>query len=253
MAAGESQWRYGSYSHAVNEVALKRFGNRYEYSRRNRKVCRTQFAEIGGTLFGTASELTPKIQELAAAYAVDGKSSGLYIDTGSGFTLTPHNFDANHPNAKSQVRVVYRDWPTHLDAEYATGRTYRVVLEQELWDIDSQLFWCEESLTYVSTGGAMVEVVVHPLTPPTDEIICQRTVQSVIQSGVLIGLQGYPFGFLPPPLFPSREHMDRRRFTPGSAVFQGAIGAAQPFAYYPLNYSYTFSLITPVDTFPTSQ
>lgn len=235
-------WRYGAHRHPDNEVNLVSFQQFPVFSPRGeRRTARYRATIMGELQYSSQATLTTKINELINAYAYDGNDAGLFQDDG---TLTNHHL-LNTASCVSGVRVMYRDWPQGDPAEYATKRTFRVILEAEYLEPDSQITEFEETLIFQSDGGPHVEVYDVKRGPPIAVELARRTAQRIIQSGKIVGLQGYPLGVMPGPLFPANEHRHSRIVRVGSPRKYGNL-----YLDYPISYQYRFSLATPVNAFP---
>ena len=242
-------WRYGAYQHPDNEVNLVRMSHRWKYTKRGEKRSRIIRMEIQGELLVDPSlaqasplarqvDLSARIDALINAYAVDNLHAGLYLEDG---TLTNHFMDPLDVRSVGRVRVVLRDWPKGGDSEYATRRTFRVILEHELFDITSQLVWFEETLLFQGNGGPQYEVAEYVTTAPKRKKVRNFTRTFAMQIGFIVGLEGFPFGFLPGPIFPLIEDLERRKISTGSPRWNGAA-----YTDYQLHYQYFFTGITPL-------
>src|SRR4029079_17459158 len=91
--------------------------------------------------------LTTALGDLRAAYNVNGRDVGLYLD--DGVTLTDHALPSGA--ALGGVRVTGLAFPRGDGAEYSTFRTYRLTLEADFPDSAGKLLQCEQSLYFEGT------------------------------------------------------------------------------------------------------
>ena len=237
-------WKYGNYTHPANEVNLVSVQQYPVYTDRlYRRTSRYRMTIAGELQYATQAELTTKITELMAAYDYDGYEAGLYQDDG---TVTRHHLPLNG-NLISGPRIMYRDFPKGDAAEYATKRTFRVVLEAEYLEVESQLVSFQETLSFRGTGGPLWRMKMYAKGVPKPELLAQKTPQQIIQHGTVVGLQGYPLGFLPAPLFPQWEHANQRSFNIQSPRRYGNM-----FLDFPMTYAYVFTLPVAQDAFPNA-
>lgn len=233
-------FRYGSYQHPANEVNIDRFVISSRLNDRGRRRSQIYQMHISGELlYSTQAELTAKIAELIAAYDQNFVDAGFFQDDGA---PTPHRLP-NSFDCVSGVQVVQRSWPVGDAAEYATKRTFSVVLQAEYDRPDSEILAYQETFNYIGNGGPCIEVVPQLIGPPLLYQLHEQTAQILVQSGSSVGLNGY---VLPPgAVFPAFEHANLRQEVPGSPKFQGL-----RFQEFPFSWSYRMSLPTPVTQFP---
>jgi hypothetical protein len=233
-------FRYGSHTHPANEVNIDRFQIQSRMSGRNRRRSMIYTMHISGELlYDTQTALTAAIAQLRDAYDRNFQDAGFYQDDG---TLTPHHLP-NSSDCISGVQVVGRSWPIGDAAEYATKRTFSVVLQAEYDRPDSEVLEWSERFLYVGNGGPCIEVVPQYEGPPVVQRLHEKTAQILIQSGRSKGLNGY---LLPPgAIFPGFEHQNERREEPGTPNMSG-----MRHQEYPFEWTYRMTLPFPRDTFP---
>lgn len=244
-------FKYGAFQHRDNEAKLMAFFVKSELSRRNRRVKMHYEMHLqleltlpaDGTVYTTTTAqawLDSRIRQIINAYSLDGQDAIFYHDNG-----TPTRHSLTSGNSLSGVRVVQRSWPTGDGAEYATTRTGYVVLRASYADVESQLFEYSETVHSIGNGTKRWRAEELEIGAPRSYDLNQRTVQRVIQTGHAIGFQGYPLAYFGPLYGPQFEHGDLREVTPGHPRYMG-----NGYAYYPISWTFRFTLGTPVNSFP---
>lgn len=236
-------FQYGSHRHPDNEVNLASFQQFPVFSGRGeRRTTRYRMTLNGELQYATQAELTTKIGEIVDAYSTDGYEACLYQDDG---TPTRHRL-ADLPNSVTGTRVMYRDWPKGDAAEYATKRSFRIILEAEYLEPDSQITSAHETLAMRGAGGPIWEMVTPVRGVPRRIYRSRYSPQKVIQSGNIVGLSGYPLLYIPGPIFPQWEHQDLRDSVMGTPKWHGRM-----YLDWPISYSYHFTLPVPQTAAPT--
>lgn len=239
-------FKVGGYQHPDGEVDLVRMDVRHRLSPRGKRmsIVYTMFLKGEFCTTGGQSAVNDRIGELIAAYDVPFvTSAGLYMDDG---TPTHHYLTSSDPACISGVRVVQRSWPEGGPDEFVNGRTFSATLEAEYLDVESQLLAWEESVEIHGTCGPRVEVVELETGPPILQLVNERTAQRIIQTGQALGFSVH---VLPPgPLFPSLEHVDRRREKWGSGTNRG-----QAATHYPTAWTYVMSTAIPQSPIPQTR
>lgn len=233
-------FRYGSHTHPENEVNIDRFQIQSRMSARKRRRSLVYTMHISGELlYDNQDDLTTAIARIRDAYDQNFQDASFYQDDGS---LTPHHLH-NTGDCISGVQVVGRSWPIGDAAEYATKRTFSVVLEAEYDRPDSEILEWTEHFNYIGNGGPCIEVIPQYQGPPIVQRLHQRTAQILIQSGSSVGLNGY---VLPPgAVFPLFEHQNERQERPGTPKSSGL-----RHQEYPFEWTYRMTLPRPTTTFP---
>lgn len=203
-------WVTGAHRHPNDEVNLLVFSVTPRYSLRGLERSTIFRADLSGDLIYTGqAALAPKIAELIDAYSLPNMdvNCGLYHDDG---TPTRHKLESSTTNANniSGVKLVHRSWPRAEPEEYATGRSFRIVLEAEYKNPESELLEFRESVRKVGTGGPRFRYTEFATRVPRREIVNQFTKQEIVQEGYAKGLSGYVNP--PGPLLPALEDEDLR-------------------------------------------
>lgn len=180
-----------------NETACNLVRMEYvpKFSKRNKRWATLYRLHLSGCLiYSSQAALNTAIGLLADAYAFDGYSWTLYHDDG---TETRHRLEQDHANALSDVKVAYRSWPTGDPSEYATGRTYYIILEQLLDTHESNTLHYGETLTWYGSGGSERKIVTLATGLPVVQVTSLYTPVKLIQRGQGVGLVAYPSYRLP--------------------------------------------------------
>ena len=234
-------FKYGSFKHDDNDVNLTTMVQKRMYSPRNRLAftrktlyCLGQFCESG------QANIKSKIEALESAYRDDWKDAGLYHDTGA---KSPHFLSNN--SSVNGVRVLSVNYPKGDPAEYATGRSYSIVLQADYLNVEDQIWSFQESLQFLGAGGPLWELVPTWTNEPAEVIYSSSTPQRIVQSGEVIGLEAPPI--IPSPMLPTNyEHTSLRSWTRGSAQKIGR----HANLLFPAQYRYVFSSKVPQSFFP---
>ena len=141
------------------------------------------------------------------------------------------------------TRVAAFEWlKDQNDGQYATGRSYRIVIEA---DLPSNVIYQEftESITVRGTGGPRFVLLETLAGPPQKQIVSLRTIVRATQTGRAVGFRTYPT--YPVPLWPQHEKLDRRRQDKSSpSTFHGAR------INWPISWSYEFESLGPLGGTP---
>ena len=199
--------KYGSYTHALGEVALS-ISSRPHFNPRGLHDATLERWEISGLLRAdTPAALTAAIDALVSAYAVPEQNLGLYLADGT----TPTSHLLASADTLGGTRVVEGpDFPTSVGGEYSLHRGYRVVVEGLVPRAGAELdlLLREESITLVG-GGPRFVYLQTIAGPPRRQQVAEQTPYVAQQSGRAIGRAAYPPANAP--LWPSAEHIDRRQ------------------------------------------
>lgn len=147
--------KYGGFQHPDNEAIVTSFTKRVTHNNRGGADIETRTATVRGVLIPsdppTQAKLTTLINSLETAYAADGKDFVFFDDNDN---PTPHRLI--NAESISGVRVVTKpSFPEGDGAEYATGRTYEIVLEAD-FRATVGLMSFSESTSVTGTGGPKV-------------------------------------------------------------------------------------------------
>lgn len=203
---------YGSYEMSPeqrNPASISLYQVRPDYSERGYRMSQIHEVHLRGEILvdegitddaEARENIATKVAALAAAFQENGKdlrsqrkgTDGQYYDTA-------HCLYENHEAAMSHVQVVYRSWPESSPAEFATQRTYYVILRQRLAAAESVVmnFW--QTIEVRGAPGAYVEW--H--NTPTGEAVYQdvhlNPMSYIVQTGGAVGYQVYPLIMTVPP------------------------------------------------------
>jgi len=234
-------FQYGGYRHDDGEVNLS-LSKRVIRNARGFGAYTTWTMQVEGVLIAegqTAGELQTSIRQQVAAvesaYSRDGLDAGLFHDDG---TPSAHYLDSSASLGGVRLTGIEFD-KDNRDGQYATGRSYRITLEADFPNPTVTLQQWHESLRFIGTGGPRFLHVPTLSGLPQKQLVHQRTVVRCTQSGMAIGLRGYPLP--PPPIFPAAELVDRREFTRDSP--RNLHGA---FIDWPIHWTYHFETAGPL-------
>jgi hypothetical protein len=204
---------YGSHSHPTAEANLVQFDAIERRSPRGHRIETTYRAHVVGELiYDGQGNLHPRIAELIAAYGIPNQSFTFRHDDG---TPTSHRIpsDAEDPNNITGVRIIHRNWPKGDPAEYATLRTFYLVVEATFRDpedgVVSPLVDFHQSVESVGIAGIRRRWIEYDVGSAEEQLVNQLTTQRLIQSGYAVGYSSWPTP--PGPLFPDNELTDLRR------------------------------------------
>lgn len=223
--------KYGSHQHASGEchVGIARQGLRSDHG--ILYAIRETWTITGMLIGANSAALTTSIAALEAAYSLDTGDLYLYEDTG---TATAHSLLSADTIGGTRV-TQHPSFPTGSGAEYATHRTYVIVVEGDRYT-GADLLSFNEQITF--TGGGMEWGFLPVLngTPPR-QIFREQTPYKAIQTGHSTHLTRYP---VPPgPMWPGAEHVTQRQITYNGPMRTGLGGFVQ-FIGYGVQWSYTF-------------
>lgn len=230
------QAKYGDFSFDANNVHVTK-SERMQFARGKPLYTRKQltFDAMFVVDSPTQALLKARITALEAALRQQGKDAGLYHDDG-----TKSNYFLESGSSIGGVKVTALELPDEA-AIYATMVKAKVTFEADYAATSGADFLIsfQESLDGVGDCGPR-RVFVDTLTGiPQEQIVNQRTTQTVTQSGSAVGYLSSPA--IPAPIFPGLEHHDRRRIRYGSPVLQGT-----DFIQWPVSWAYTFESAQPL-------
>lgn len=236
---------WGGYNHDHGELG---FTIRYKslWDRFDRVIGSDAIWDIVGTKTdSTASGLTGKLTALEAAYnSYDGKDLIFYEDDGT--TPTVHQLLA--ANCHGGIRVVHFDYPPGMPGiwgmktEYVNKRTYRIRLKGTLHEAvtATDLFWWEESLRQIGTGGSRVKWMPAIIGPPQKQIVQLYTTYLVIQQGLAIGRTTWPIPPNPLAALAADELFDKREIHKMSPRDIRPYGSGTDYDLYGIRWKYVF-------------
>lgn len=238
------QVQYGTYTHPDNEctVVIARQGIF------DRGIC-TKIRETW-TIDGIINivdgqdidDISGRIAEIETAYATHGLNVSLIGPSGP----TSHALTSDNCLGGTRI-VVPPSFPKGDGTEYATIRTFSVVIEGDILTTDGNggLMEFRESLEF--TGGGPRWVIIETrrglgVRQQVSEYVPYR----VRQSGQAVGVTGWPN--IPAPLWPANEHQDRR------VIVRSAPERVGPsFTGWPVTWSYEFESTTALTGLPTKR
>jgi hypothetical protein len=236
--------KFGAYQHADNECDVTSFNIQRMYSPRNKLFFQRYTLAFQGHMCVTGqAAISAAIEELEAAYkirpgGVNGSAygmdldAGLYLDTG---VASAHFLKAS--TSINGVRVQSFNYNKDEGGEFATGRSYAIVLQADYLNPESQIYSFSEQVQFIGNLGPKWELVPMFYGPPQVEFVHEMTVQHIIQSGEAVGIQAHPF--IPGPLMADNyKHGDESFWERGSAQM---IGAHALGLLFPIRWRYVFS------------
>lgn len=200
-------FKYGSYSHQQNSVAL-RITLISTFDRFRRRMGATQRWDLVGVVRGTSqSDLTTKLGALETAYDSDYQDWTLCLDDGSTPSVHVVTSAGTFGGTKVLSGVNYLNGPWSGRPEYANQRTFTVSLGMETRVGTGYYSW-KEKLTIRGTGGPRWR-----FSPSIDAVPLAQTLQlytsfHLIQEGTLLAREDW---YAPQtPVEPSWEHQELR-------------------------------------------
>lgn len=203
-------FKYGSYSHQSNSVAI-RVTRISSFDKFRRRMGAVQRWDIVGVVRGTSqADLTSKLEALEAAYDSDYVDWTLFLDNGSTPTVHTVTSSAAFGGNKVLSGINYLNGPWSGRPEYANQRTFAVSLGTENRVGDGYYSW-KERLTIRGTGGPRWR-----FSPSIDAVPLAQTLQlftsyHLIQEGTALAREDW---YAPnAPVEPSWEHQEMREVT----------------------------------------
>lgn len=226
---------FGGYQHADNEAAV------VVTARTNDNPAKLAFSntvrwEVSGTIIGTSpADLAAKQAALVAAYSVNYQDAS-QIDTSTGLIIQ----QLSDAGSYTGVRVIQPpSFPRGDGAEFATERTYRIVLEAE-YEIQArpEIVEYRETLTMMG-GGPLIAHLTAIEGEPIKQQLAERTPYVAVQSGYLVSLttDQQP----PPPIFGYANLKEAPQITYTSADRLG-----KALRNYRVEWSYKFEAAQPL-------
>lgn len=232
-------FKYGNYTHDNNEVEVVFRQSALFDNRGGRRGLRKRL-ELKGVLHGTSqANLTAKLSDLDAAYAVDGRNAILFLDDGT--TQTHHRIISSDTLTGVQV-VQPPSFQPGDGAEYSTFRSYTIILEADFIG-DSTILSFEETVTIQGTGGERFAYLETLNSLPVRQVVNDFTLVRMTQAGSAVGHLSYPFA--PSPLWPALEDVSQRTFIRRSPRQRGRI-----FTDFPTSWTYKFTSDVGQDALP---
>jgi hypothetical protein len=201
-------FKYGGYQHPDNEVHMVNFEVIPQYSERGEQWGITYRIHLSGEIIATGqSDINDAINTLVDAYDDNDKDAGLYHDDGS---MTRHVLLQGDANNLTGNKIEYRSWPSKGPCEYATFRSFKIIIRATFRNVDSEILTYRESVRFIGTGGPMWRWIILPTGQPFQQQTADVTTQKIIQAGNVLALSGWPLAYVQPPLLPLFEHEERR-------------------------------------------
>jgi|ERR1043165_294140 hypothetical protein len=180
--------RYGGYTHAANEatVSIDRENLRNEA---DQWYAIRETWNITGQLIATPlALLSIAIDQLLVAYEIPFQDLDLLLNDG----LTPSSHFLRNAGSISGVQVIRGpSFPESRGAEYATYRTYNIVVQAEYPVADSGLLNYTETLQF-SGGGPLYGHLVLLDDLPQKQVLNANTPYRCVQHGQAVGYATYP-------------------------------------------------------------
>lgn len=236
--------KYGDYQHASGEVSVVISKQGIFADAAILRGVRERWDLQGRLQAESPAALTTALEELAAAYAVQGQDVGFYFDDG-----TPSSHQITSAATNGGVRVVAPpSFPQGKGAEYSTFRTYTIALEAEVLDDSATLIAWHERLNF--SGGGPQFAYLQPINGlPIKQLLKQSTPYRATQAGEAVGMYAYPTPA--PPLWPTAEHVHLRELHYELPKRMGE-GASTTFTEFRVTWSYQFESAAPLVGLPTS-
>lgn len=239
--------RYGSYQHDTNEAYPAGFTQTVQYSNRGRAQLVRKTMQVEGVIIPSAasqSNITAALREFESAYARGlslSQTVGFYQDDG---TPTPHVLPAT--GALGGVRILSIDYPRADRAEYATQRTFRVVLQADYRASTDDLVSWQETIRIIGDGGPAEVLQLLANGVPQRQTVAQRTPVFAQQTGRAVGYLAYPS--FPQPIWPFA--IDRPRI---EQVMEAPQLQRSSFVNYGIAWNYPYQSETPLVGRPTAR
>lgn len=227
---------YGNYAHPDNEanVSISRVGLEaedgfvYGY---------TETWNITGILHGdTDADLFKAMNDLLDAYSLQGRD----LIWKKGDTVM-HQLLSQNTLTGTKVSTLPH-FPKNTGGELTTFRTYNIVVEAEVPfvsfdaeadDFEPLILKFEENINRTGTGGPKVAFLPTLTGKYQKQQLTQSSTITIVQSGMKVGLGGYPIPNLP--LWPDDEHQERRQINQAATRRRNGVDLE-----YPIHWSYTF-------------
>ena len=240
-------FKYGSYTHDTGEVNVASVTKHTKFSLRQKSMVKTLRMVLQGDFCaGSQSAIESKIDEIYDAYKYHNKDCGLYMDDG---TLTSHHIDTS--KTMGGVRVVSVDFPTGGPGEFATGRSYRIVLEADIVALEDQTISYTETITTIGAPGSIWVYIPQRAYQPARQELVSVALQDIIQSGESLGFNGYVVPQLPifsynpnDPMSVNYEHREKRVIKYGTPQRI----ERNEWYLYPCSWEYHFTIPDPYGT-----
>lgn len=233
-------FRYGSYSHAQDEVNLSVQKLAVLSKRGFRKATKVLFGISGVLIAADQASLTTAMAVLENAYYYHDLNAALYYT--DGVTLSQHYINVSQ--TIGGVRSSGVKWGAGDGTEYVTRRSYSISLEADLADGESNILEFLETISVHGTGGQRFVLLETLEGPPQYQVTAQKTIVRATQSGSAVGLYGHVD--YPAELWPNALKQDQAEKTKsGPAIWRN--GAWE----YPTSWNYQFESNQQLNGTPT--
>jgi hypothetical protein len=235
-------WQFGNYKHSENEVDMTSLNIQRMFSPRNTLAFQRHTLVLMGHMCVTGQDaIKSAIQEIEEAYRVlpGGPNSGyegwkydagLYHDDG---TPSAHFLDAS--KSINGVRLLSLSYPKESGGEYATGRSYSIVMQADFLNVEDQIWSFAEQIQHIGNCGPQWELVPVFYGPPRKIFVHEWTVQRIVQSGTAVGIQAHPY--IPAEILPDWKHNEQSFYEYGSPQMIGRLDNM----LFPVRWRYVFS------------
>ena len=229
---------FGGYRHDAWEMNLAEYTVHTRLSRRGKMITRIYRCVLDGEIISTTGPagITTKLNQILTAYYRQNQDLEFYVDGDP----TPHRLPSGLSISGTKVLEI-----AHLvggAGQYNNRRNLRIVLQMEKEEPESQLIEWGETVKWIGTTGPR-DTWYQGFLRPRRQRVCQRTVQTLVQSGYSVGWAGYvqPTGCM----FPLLELQDRRIIVPGTPQNSG-----QALRMYPVQWTYSMATDSYTEGFP---
>ncbi len=245
-------FRYGTYQHADNSVALMSFLVRPQRTPRGRRMTSRVQMHCAGEVVIDQASLTPlqaqddlhtKIAAIESAYSVDYQDAGFYRDDGD---VTTHFISSSDVNNLTGNCVSYFNWTPGDNEQFATRRSFRFGIHADFLDAYSDIIDYTDTITKTGTGGPIRGWTRLPngLSVPKQESL--YSVQTIVHAGYSVRLSTW--GSPPAPLATGvnyLEHLTQIKYT--APKKWGNVGK---WAVYKTEWKYFYAFPTNQNIFP---
>ena len=142
--------KYGTFQFDPSEAGLA-VRAQFIRSRRGFKAYqRVQYDIDGEICENNQYDVTTRLNQIIAAFSVDGQDIGLYHDDDSPST---HFMGSNWATNLTGNQVLYKDFPVTEHGEYTSGRKFKLAVGALLYNADVSLIEHADSLNRISNAG----------------------------------------------------------------------------------------------------
>lgn len=254
MASSALGFYWGDYVHPPGEVQPARIHSRALRNSRNQKwatehrmIIQGEFLNADGTPLDQ-SQISDRIEELEYEYSQDYRDCGFLI----GNVRTPHWIRNRHPRNLSGNIVVEKSWDNRLPIEYATTRSFWIVIQATFLEVTSGVIDFGETVSRFGGGGPDWKLY-NTVTGPERVDITPLTKVTHVQRGFVVGAvnQISP----PPPIWPLELKSKLTQIVYSNPVYSGSPLIRSPHSFR-TDYTYHFERLgatpfTPNNWYPS--